>query len=178
MSSNLERTDFSAKLNQLCQFLELTPEEFAYQIVKRFDDFRYLGGLYIPSITADDIISWMEDEYTDPRISEVTYIAGATGASIAELANNDTLLSLPEMTCIGIPCSESWNLEHPSDTLHKIYDIALEGGARLHRFTQGGGVPYSAIYVDEKEMKNGSRIQELIMVDSWNEIMQLIQQES
>lgn len=52
---------------------------------------------------------------------------------------------------------------------HEIFDAGLNGGARLHRFKNHGGVDYSAIYVGEKEYANHVRSRESGMIKWWNE---------
>ena len=57
----------------------------------------------------------------------------------------------------------------PGDSVHEIItDVQLAGGAELHRFTNGGGVPYSAIYLNGVELKSNERTREQFMIDDWN----------
>ena len=57
----------------------------------------------------------------------------------------------------------------PGDSVHEIVtDIKLAGNAELHRFTNGGGYPYSAIYLNGVELKSSERNREKFLIDDWN----------
>ena len=57
------------------------------------------------------------------------------------------------------------------DTPHiVIHDIKLAKNAKLHRFCNRGHVPYSAIYVNWKEVWSIEREHELEMINRWNEL--------
>lgn len=56
------------------------------------------------------------------------------------------------------------------DTPHEIVsDIELKNNAQLHRFNNHAGIPYSAIYVDGKEIWSCRRVTEAEMIKDWNE---------
>ena len=56
------------------------------------------------------------------------------------------------------------------DSKHTIVsEVTLKGDAELHRFNNGGNVPYSAIYVAEEEIWSCPRSQEEQMIKDWNE---------
>lgn len=50
------------------------------------------------------------------------------------------------------------------DSVHEIVDIKLRDEARLERFKNGAGVPYSAIYIDDTEVASCSREREDEMI--------------
>ncbi|MGN1382124.1 MAG: hypothetical protein ACI4W2_04825 [Eubacterium sp.] len=54
------------------------------------------------------------------------------------------------------------------DTVHRIYDIGLKGGAKLHRFSNRVGTPFSAIYVDGHEKASCERPREAQMLTWWD----------
>ena len=54
------------------------------------------------------------------------------------------------------------------DSPHKVYDAHLEDGAKLHRFSIHGSIPYSAIYQESKERCSCERERELNMIRDWN----------
>lgn len=54
------------------------------------------------------------------------------------------------------------------DTKHEIVNVELKGRARLHRFNNPAGVPYSAIYVGADEIWSCQRSDEQDMIDTWN----------
>ena len=55
------------------------------------------------------------------------------------------------------------------DTMHEVVEgVRLKGGAKLHRFTNAGGVPYSAIYLGNVECWNDPRSEENRLVYDWN----------
>ena len=55
------------------------------------------------------------------------------------------------------------------DTEHEVVTgVELKGGARLHRFVNAGGVPYSAIYLHGVECWNNPRDDEKRLVSMWN----------
>jgi hypothetical protein len=52
----------------------------------------------------------------------------------------------------------------PGDSAHEIIDLELPNGATLHRFVNGGGQEYSAIYEDDKEIFSQVRSREPNMI--------------
>jgi len=56
------------------------------------------------------------------------------------------------------------------DSMHKIYDANLKGGALLHRFNNRVGVAYSAIYDGDYEALNCETSRELGMIKLWNKM--------
>lgn len=56
-----------------------------------------------------------------------------------------------------------------NDTMHTIIDAKLKRCGELHRFKNGAGVPYSAIYIGDKEYYSCPREDESKMIKYWNE---------
>ena len=62
------------------------------------------------------------------------------------------------------------NIRCEMDTPHEVVkDVALAAGAELHRFINGGGDPYSAIYYNGEEAWSCERGREDVMVREWND---------
>ena len=63
-------------------------------------------------------------------------------------------------------------MAHESDTKHEIVnDVELKGGVKLHRFLNGGRVPFSGIYEDDDdvfEIWSCARSEEEKMITDWN----------
>lgn len=64
-----------------------------------------------------------------------------------------------------------------NDTPHEIIGsyvggVYLENGGKLHRFCDGAGTPYSAIYKDGFEELSCERNREMNMVLHWNEMQE------
>lgn len=56
------------------------------------------------------------------------------------------------------------------DSVHEIIeDVILGGNAKLHRFLNGGGAPYSAIYRNGVEVWSCERNHEAKMIKDWND---------
>ena len=56
------------------------------------------------------------------------------------------------------------------DSEHEIIDVGLPNGARLHRFNNAGGIPYSAIYEEDFEVYSTERNYERRMIESYKKL--------
>lgn len=114
---------------------------------------------------SEDAVSKWETGKNMPSVEDVVQISKIFNITIDSLLNaNFDIKSIVEID--RIPASV---LQHKNDSEHIVYAVALKGGATLHRFTNGGGQEYSAIYVGFQEQKNNPRELEYPMMLYWNE---------
>ena len=59
--------------------------------------------------------------------------------------------------------------EFAPDSAHAVYDANLRKGAKLHRFINPAGDPYSGIYIGSREIYSCIREHESQMVKYWND---------
>jgi transcriptional regulator with XRE-family HTH domain len=114
---------------------------------------------------SEDAVSKWETERNMPSVEDVVRISKIFNISIDALLNsNFDMKSIVEIE--RIPANV---LQHKNDSEHIVYAVPLKGGATLHRFSNGRGQEYSAIYVGFQEQKNNPRELEYAMMLYWNE---------
>lgn len=118
-------------------------------------------------LTDDAIYKW-EAGKSYPDVPMLRKLVELTGYDAETLTNDKRSIE----AYYGQPvCKDTFLYEdmvNPRDSIHEVYDIGLRSGVKLHRFTNHGGVRYSAIYCGSNEIFSCPREEEKGMIYYWN----------
>lgn len=116
------------------------------------------------TVSPDTVQKW-EVEKNTPPTAEIKRLCELFDVSADLLLDNavDVADYIEIDRVPGVFCSGHVEGEHV------IYDAALRKEAKLHRFDNPAGCPYSAIYVCGKEIYSCERAREPQMLNYWNE---------
>ena len=121
------------------------------------------------NVEATTVQKWEKGKNLPP-LPEIQNLAYILDVDIRVLTNDSITLNefvQTNETPSKLACNN--NRKNLKDSDHKIFDFKLRRDARLHRFENAAGNPYSAIYVGNCEYFSCSRKDEKNMIIYWNE---------
>lgn len=120
------------------------------------------------SVSESTVQKW-ETEKNNPPLSELRRIAAVFDRNVGFMADCETSVEkIEEIDVLPEYFFKYSGRPDTPDSEHRIFEVMLRKGARLHRFINFGGVPYSAIYIGYYEAFSCERDREQQMIDYWN----------
>ena len=120
------------------------------------------------NVSESTVQKW-ETEKNDPPLAELRRLAVIFDRKVGFMADGETSVEkIEEIEVLPERYFKYSSSPDCPDSEHRIFEVTLRKGARLHRFINAGGVPYSAIYIGHYERFSCVREHEQQMIDYWN----------
>lgn len=115
---------------------------------------------------SEDAIQKWEVGVNTPPLEAIKQLAKVFMIPVASLIDEEIVFP---MYIIIDDDSPKELYDYNDSTDHIVFDADLKNDAKLHRFVNKGGYPYSAIYIGTKELMSCERDHEQSMINYWNE---------
>lgn len=121
-------------------------------------------------ISEDAVSSW-ERGINTPPLDMAKNLSKVFDISLETLTNDEVYIHINyevENIQKNVTLTDVVFPQGKQDSDHILCDDNLPKGAVLHRFKNPAGVPYSAIYIGNREIFSCERAHEQQMIDYWN----------